>query len=627
MSKDEYQTLTASQEYVTKYNIEAFIRAAEEYKTAGIRGTIGKTLEEGLINIGSVRLYAQARSKYIKNHYPAERQAIFIGRDERLFSHELAMELARVYAANGVKVYFGEQSTPCPITSYTGWFFGIPADLVSASHNTATMAVYYNGIKPSSDSGGLISEDETNIIIDNMKNICLTKGSIRLVPFNHKLIEIIDPLPIYIQHLKNNLNKEDVEIIRQAGEKGLVKSYWATYGGAAGPALERINKELLCGNWESYIYKLHWEPDPYFHNYGEKPDPSDPAALKDMLIKEEIWKRITEGDISFVQATDGDGDRIGLFCGCPHKLILHAQQAGMTIYNSKGKSYESEDFIRERPAVVYISPYQLFVILTFMRLKKLQALGKDLSSHVIITSHSTPYFEKIAKVFGCKLVYVPTGFRWLNLAAQQIEYGSEYVELEEVHWRGEMAKVRQHIGRDQSIVVICEESGGINLGNIREEENKIGRKSKIAKEKDGLKTFFFIQLEVSALALAGRTMVDLYLEILSEPGLGNTHFNRLDIALASGSGVSMKKVMMDFYTELCEKYSNCPCNLHIGGMKAKKIFKAGDGVKIFFENGSWLHIRPSGTEPKLKIFTWGNTSEEQKKLEAAVLMQKEELYV
>jgi phosphomannomutase len=84
VAEGKRQTVIVTQEYVEKYQIRAFIKAAEEYKTAGIRGTIGATLEEGIINIGSIRLYAQARSLYIKDNYPKKLQAIFIGWDERL---------------------------------------------------------------------------------------------------------------------------------------------------------------------------------------------------------------------------------------------------------------------------------------------------------------------------------------------------------------------------------------------------------------------------------------------------------------------------------------------------------------------------------------------------------------
>jgi len=622
MTGDYCQTIIVNREYVEKYHIGAFIKAAEEYKTAGIRGTIGKTLEEGKINTGSIRLYAQARANYIRTHYPVEQQAIFIGWDERLFSSKFALELAWVYAGNGIKVYMAKQSMPCPITSYTGWYYGISADLITASHNPATKMLYYNGVKPSSDSGGLVSEDETNEIIRNMKAIYEATGVIKLTIPDFSLIQKIDPLPTYMEHLENNLPSEDIANIKQAGRDGFIKACWGTYGGAAGPALERINAELLGNDWDKYIQRLHWEVDPYFHGYGDKADPSDELSLKEMLEKEGPWEQMIKGNISFVQATDGDGDRIGVFCRCPRERISEAQKKGLAIYNLEGKPYGKMDHQQCKEGIACIAPYQIHTVLMVARMRKLISAGEDLSQYVIVTSHSTPYFDRIAKYYGCKLLMVPVGFKWLNLAASQIEAGHERIEIEEIHWRGEHETLHHHIGKVKGIIGICEESGGGNLGNINEEENRIGQKSKVAKEKDALKVFLLNQAEASRLALEGKTLVDAYLDILAQPELGSSYFHRTDLPLDAHLGQPLKEAFMDYYTELYWKYKNHPRGLQVGKTKAEKIFRAGDGVKIIFENESWLYVRPSGTEPKLKIFSWGKNKEEQESLEKASLMVK-----
>jgi len=624
MTNVDRNMISLTNEYINKYNIKAFIKAADEYKTAGIRGVIGKTIEEGVINRGSVRLYAQARSNYIKDHYPLGQQAIFIGWDERLFSRELALELASIYAGNGIKVYMAEQAMPCPITSYTGWYYGIPADLITASHNPASKAIYYNGIKPSSDSGGLVSEDETNEIIRNMRTLCEKNGIINLAVPNLPFVQNIDPLPLYMEHLKNNLSQEDMLHIQKAGKDGFINACWATYGGAAGPVLERINTELLGNSWDSYIQRLHWGVDPYFHGYGDKADPSNEMALKEMLLKEGLWERMIKNNISFVQATDGDGDRIGVFCRCPRERIREAMRGGLTVYNPEGHLYGEIDHQQCREGVACIAPYQIHTILIVARIRKLLSAGEDLSQYVIATSHSTPYFERIAKHYGCKFLTVPVGFRWLNLAAGQIEAGHESVEIEEIHWRGEHETLHHQIGRVKGIIGICEESGGGNLGNLKEEENRIGQKSEVAKEKDALKIFFLNQALASNLALEGKTLVDSYLDILAQPGLGSSCFHRSDLSLDIGSGSLLKEAFMDYFTELYQKYKDHACDLKFEKAKAEKIFRAGEGIKIIFENERWLYVRPSGTEPKLKIFSWGKSKDEQEYLEKIALAVRDE---
>ena len=48
----------------------------------------------------------------------------------------------------------------------------------------------------------------------------------------------------------------------------------------------------------------------------------------------------------------------------------------------------------------------------------------------------------------------------------------------------------------------------------------------------------------------------------------------------------------------------------------KKVTKRGytDGVKHWLEDGSWLLVRPSGTEPVLRIYSESDNEAEAKKL-------------
>ena len=57
----------------------------------------------------------------------------------------------------------------------------------------------------------------------------------------------------------------------------------------------------------------------------------------------------------------------------------------------------------------------------------------------------------------------------------------------------------------------------------------------------------------------------------------------------------------------------------VAGLKvAKKDFK--DGVKLYFEdNSSWILVRPSGTEPLLRIYIESDTAEKIEKFKKAVV--------
>jgi phosphomannomutase len=67
--------------------------------------------------------------------------------------------------------------------------------------------------------------------------------------------------------------------------------------------------------------------------------------------------------------------------------------------------------------------------------------------------------------------------------------------------------------------------------------------------------------------------------------------------------------------------------LDIGGeMRTVKDLITVDGTKMVFDDGSWLMIRPSGTEPKVRFYIEARTEEGKKAVfEAAERITKEAL--
>jgi phosphomannomutase len=67
--------------------------------------------------------------------------------------------------------------------------------------------------------------------------------------------------------------------------------------------------------------------------------------------------------------------------------------------------------------------------------------------------------------------------------------------------------------------------------------------------------------------------------------------------------------------------------LEIGGsVRTVKDVITVDGTKLVFDDGSWLMIRPSGTEPKVRFYIEGRTEEGKKAVfETAERMTREAL--
>ncbi|MDD3150061.1 MAG: hypothetical protein PHV68_04430, partial [Candidatus Gastranaerophilales bacterium] len=127
-----------------------------------------------------------------------------------------------------------------------------------------------------------------------------------------------------------------------------------------------------------------------------------------------------------------------------------------------------------------------------------------------------------------------------------------------------------------------EESGGLSIGGH-------------IPEKDGILANLLI---LEALAYEQKPLCRLTEELHQEIGINYIN-HRIDLKLTN----DLKETAMKFFKE------NTPKS--IGNITVKNI-KTIDGIKIYFEDESWMLIRPSGTEPLLRIYFETN---EQNKLD------------
>ena len=88
-------------------------------------------------------------------------------------------------------------------------------------------------------------------------------------------------------------------------------------------------------------------------------------------------------------------------------------------------------------------------------------------------------------------------------------------------------------------------------------------------------------------------MHDLVEQLLKE--VGPACYRRTDLRLTRPIS---KKQMSDYLLE------NAPAQ--IGGEAVEKI-STMDGIKYWLKDGSWLLIRPSGTEPVLRVYAEGRS--------------------
>ena len=186
----------------------------------------------------------------------------------------------------------------------------------------------------------------------------------------------------------------------------------------------------------------------------------------------------------------------------------------------------------------YVSPNEIIAIL-LMHLRK----HKNYSGSLVKTVGASLLLNKVAEKLGVEVIETAVGFKHVGEA---------------------MRKYNPIIGG--------EESGGLSIqGHIP--------------EKDGILANLLI---LEAMAYENKSLVDLQKELYDFVGC-KFYNDRIDKRLDN----------VDEIKPILEEYKN---KTKIGDFQVKNI-DTKDGVKLYFtDNASWILIRPSGTEPLLRIY-------------------------
>ena len=176
----------------------------------------------------------------------------------------------------------------------------------------------------------------------------------------------------------------------------------------------------------------------------------------------------------------------------------------------------------------------------------------------VATSHLV---DRVARERGLKLYETPVGFKFI----------------------GEL------INKDE-IILGGEESAGLSIrGHFP--------------EKDGILACL---LAVEAVTVRGKSLTEQLNELYAR--VGKLESGRIGVKLDAEVAAKLK-----------EKLAQEPSE--IGGRKIENINRM-DGVKFFFTDGSWMLMRPSGTEPMVRIY-----AESENKDELEVLLEQGRRYL
>ena len=255
------------------------------FGTDGWRGLIARDF-----TFDNVALCAQGMASYLQKEGEAEK-GVVVGYDTRFASREFAECVAEVLVGNGIRVALATSPAPTPVISYQVLLRkAAGAAIITASHNSAL----WNGFKYKPSYAGSATPEITNALEAEIE--CAQETGPHSLPLEvgrkEGLVEDIDPMPPYLDHLQNLV---DIPALASAGLSVQVD---AMYGAGAGylPA-------LLYGG-STHTAEIHGQRNPAF------PGISQPEPIEKNLGQ--LSTAVTEQGSDVGIALDGDADRVGV---------------------------------------------------------------------------------------------------------------------------------------------------------------------------------------------------------------------------------------------------------------------------------------------------------------------------
>ena len=353
---------------------DAFYRDLE-FGTGGLRGILG--VGTNRMNVYVVALATQGFANYLAKQCQEEKleKRVAVSYDCRNGSSEFALTTAKVFAANGFKVYLFTAMRPTPVLSFAVRHYGCCGGvMVTASHNPKE----YNGYKAyGKDGGQLVAPHDKNV----MAEVAAIKGL-----FDVKM-QGGEANIVYVDEEADNAYLEKVcalSLDRESVRKQ--KDLKIVYTPLHGTGMTMVPRALRRWGFENVLcVPEQMVPDGDFSTVAS-PNPEERAAMMPAI---ELAKR---EQAQLVIATDPDADRVGV-----------------AIADGKG------DFI-------LLNGNQTGSVLVYYLLNRWNAAGRITGKeYVVKTIVTTELIKAMAEKNGVECFDVLTGFKYIAEVIGKLE--------------------------------------------------------------------------------------------------------------------------------------------------------------------------------------------------------------
>ncbi|MBQ2686463.1 MAG: phospho-sugar mutase [Clostridia bacterium] len=510
------------------------------------------------MNNHTVAHATQGFADYILSVHEEER-GVVIAHDSRINSRIFAEITASVFAANGIKTYIFDSLRPTPVLSFAIRHLGCAAGVnITASHNPKE----YNGYKAYWDDGAQLSLEQADAVFAYIKATDIFNG-VKTVDYNEAVasgkITVVGP-EIDDAYVQNvTAQLVDPSIIRKMADE--LKIVYTPLHGCGYRLVPEVLR--LCGVKHLFCVADQMILDGSFPTVAS-PNPENSEALD---LGEALAEKVGS---DLVIATDPDADRTGIKARRKDGSFatMTGNQVGALLLDYILTAYENTNTMPE-------------------------------GAYAVKTIVSTEMVTRICKEHGVDLHNVLTGFKFI----------------------GEVIKNHDDIGIGNFLLGF-EESYGYLKGTY-------------ARDKDAVVAVMLITEMAAYYKSKNMTLSDA-LELLYEK-YGYYGEKTLNVYMKGVDGADRMKALL-------ERIRNNP-PAEIGGMKVISVrdylkgtitdLESGEvsptnlpiSNVLYFETagavgGNVLIFRPSGTEPKIKIYLLANGKDKAELDSVLSAMQK-----
>lgn len=511
------------------------------FGTAGMRGEIG--MGTFRMNNYTVRRATYGLALFIASlGADAKQKGVVISYDTRRFSYEFALSAAGVLSKAEIKVWLFEDVRPVPMCSYAvRKLEAIAGIMITASHNPKE----YNGYKVYGDDGAQMSPEDTGKVVDYIDKVedyfSIPTDTISVTSIKGKDGEKLND---FVTVIGKTLDESYYsEILKLCLSPDAVKKHGKdiklVYTPIHGAGYVPVTTVLKKIGINAAIVEEQAHPDTEFSTVST-PNPENEDTLK---LGIELGDKI---GADVVIGTDPDCDRMGL-----------------AVRNTATKKF------------MLLNGNQIGVLILDYILTRLNEDGKLPANGAIVkTIVTTTLADKVAESFGMKVFDVLTGFKFIGEKIKEWEQSGEHTFI--FGYEESYGYLRGTHARDKDAVVACMLTAEMACYYESLGKGLYERLQEIFGE------YGYYVEENASIVYKGIEGMQIMSGVMSK------------LRKKFISAVAGEKVLYNADYKAGEKY-------YADGKKEKILLPPTDALYYALEDG-FICIRPSGTEPKLKLY-------------------------